>query len=108
MAITTFCIPALRHSDLVLWAIFLFMTRVGASFVEVASETYFFKHVTDKNAGFISLFRSTRPISFIIAPAVVAASAYIATSSNAPYGYTFSILGIIVLTGALWSFSLKD
>ncbi len=108
MSVTTFCIPALRSSDLVLWALFLFLTRVGASFVEVSSESYFFKHVTDKNAGFISLFRATRPLSYIITPAVVSLAAYCTTISHAPYSYTFSILGIITLTGALWSFSLKD
>ena len=48
----------------------LFLTRIGASLVEMMSEAYFFKHVEAKSTDLISLFRNTRPISYLVAPIV--------------------------------------
>jgi MFS family permease len=55
-------------SSILVLGVILFGTRVGASIVEVVSESYFFKSVTDADAELISLFRSTSPIAFLIAP----------------------------------------
>ena len=93
---------------LLAWAGLLFLTRVGASFVEITSESYFFKHVNEKNTGLISLFRMTKPIAYIITPAVVVSTLYFFTIKNTPYGYIFSILGVLMLVGVRYGLKLKD
>lgn len=108
MAIATFCIPLLHTKMLLVWAGLLFLTRVGASFVEITSESYFFKHVNEKNAGLISLFRMTKSIAYIVAPVVVTSALFFFTIKNIPYGYIFSILGILMLVGAGYGLKLKD
>lgn len=50
------------------WTAILFLSRVGASIVEIMAESFFFKHVQGKDAGFISVFRMASPLSYITAP----------------------------------------
>ena len=62
-------IPFIYASILWLWALVLFMTRVGAATIEVMSESYFFKVINKKSApDEISFFRNTLPVSYVIAP----------------------------------------
>jgi MFS family permease len=70
MFLATAIIPFLTTTSFIIWALVLFGTRIGASFVEVSSETYFFKHVKEENTGLISLFRMTRPLAFVVVPLI--------------------------------------
>jgi MFS family permease len=56
--------------DVTLWGVaaLLFISRVGASAIEIMTESYFFKQVSCRSSEFISFFRLSIPISFIIAP----------------------------------------
>jgi MFS family permease len=74
MIFSVFAVSLVTTATFLIWAIILFMTRVGASFAEITTESYFFKHVNSSNADFISFFRITRPLSYIIAPAVATIS----------------------------------
>lgn len=53
-----------------LWALALFMTRVGAAAVEIMVETYFFKQVSAQDTEAISFYRMARPFGSLFAPAV--------------------------------------
>lgn len=68
MVLATAIIPFLKSPIFLTWALVLFATRIGASLVEISSESYFFKHVKEIDTGLISLFRMARPLSFILAP----------------------------------------
>lgn len=70
MAVSTAVIPLLKIPVFSLWAVILFTTRIGASLVEIASESYFFKHVKENDTGLISLFRMARPFSLMTAPII--------------------------------------
>jgi hypothetical protein len=39
----------------------MFINRIGASLVEVTTESYFFKHIGGGDAGLMSIFRLLRP-----------------------------------------------
>lgn len=49
------------------WMVILFISRVGASLIEVMTESYFFKQVTSHDTRLISIFRLTRPVSIALA-----------------------------------------
>ena len=51
--------------NLILWAMIVFTTRVGASFVEATTESYFFKQTNSTDAQIISFFRIIRPFSYV-------------------------------------------
>ena len=78
------------------WAALLFCTRIGASFVEITSESYFFKHVKSEDTETLSVFRDTGPIASIAAP-LLASLLLLAF----PMQYLFIILAFIMLLG-LW------
>jgi len=50
------------------WVAILFVTRVGASCIEISTESYFFKHVDGNDAHLMSLFRMLRPVGYLVGP----------------------------------------
>lgn len=102
--IFTFVIPFIKVTEVWVWAIILFSTRIGAATIEIMSESYFFKEITEKNADEISFFRNTYPLSFIIAPLIAILILILVPS----FKYLFFVLSIILLMGLLISLKLKD
>ena len=77
-------------------ALIFFATRVGASIVEVATESYFFRHVHHDDIGSMGFFRNTYPFAYIVAPVIASGIIKIA-----PLWSLFIILGIICFLGIL-------
>ena len=94
MAISSFTIDNLHEKIFWLWASVLFISRIGASLVEISSESYFFKKVTDRHTSIISLFRITQPLSFVLAPVVAILALHLTT-----YSGLFMILGFVSTLG---------
>jgi MFS family permease len=103
IGIFTAIIPFIGIASFVLWTIILFMTRIGASLIEITTESYFFKHVKTDDTDIISFFRLTRPLAYIAGPLVA-----IITLQFLSFQYIFFVLGIIMLFGIKYSFALKD
>ena len=98
MFVSTFAIPLISSTRFLIWAAVLFATRIGASLVEISSETYFFKHVKEEDTGLISLFRMTRPISYIIAPLFALPVIYFFSYSASFYFLAlFTLLGLFFI-----------
>ena len=78
------------------WALIatLFVTRIGASMVEVASESYFFRHVDHEDTGSIGFFRNTYPFAYLLAPLLGSVMIGIA-----PLWSLFVVLGGICFLG---------
>ena len=51
-----------------IWALLLFITRIGAANIEVMSEAYFFKHIKPEEEQFIQVYRSSSPVAYILGP----------------------------------------
>ncbi len=66
MAVSTAWISFVSVPSVILWAIVMFTTRVGASFVEVTTEVHFFKRTSSTDAQIISFFRVTRPLAYLV------------------------------------------
>lgn len=94
MAVSTFFFGySLVEGNVLAIALILFATRVGASIIEVVSEGYFFKSVSENDAEIISLFRSTTPLAYLFAPLIATIVLYFTT-----YNMLFMILaGIVAL-----------
>jgi MFS family permease len=96
MLLSTALIPSIGSASLLLWAAVLFATRVGASIVEIESESYFFKHVKEEDSAVISLFRMMRPISFAVAPLfAIIIFQFLSYSSSFYFLVAFLILGLL-------------
>jgi len=86
-----------------IWGLVLFATRVGASAVEIASESYFFKHINAQDSEIISIFRIISPLAYSVAP-LMASLALIIIDIR----FLFLTLGIFMLLGLKYSLTLKD
>ena len=80
----------------------LFMTRVGASIVEVSTESYFFKCVHHDDTGSIGFFRNTYPLAYILAPLLASL-----ILKFGPLSSLFPILSIICFLGVIVAWNVK-
>ncbi len=104
MALSTGMITFIETKSLWLWMSLLFISRVGASMVEIMSETYFFKKVNSDKANIIGMFRTMRPWAYILSPIL----ATILFAFALPIKYIFIVLAIIMFLGLYWSLELED
>ena len=103
MGLSTVFISFMTAKIFWIWTAVLFITRIGASLVEVTTESYFFKHVNREDSDVISFFRVSRPLSFIIAPLLATLSLQFI-----PFQYVFIIIGACMILGAHYSLALTD
>ncbi len=103
MAISTISLSFITSSSFWVWTSVLFTTRIGASLVEIMTETYFFKKIDGTNIHLLSAYRSNRSFASVIAPLI--ASLFLIFFN---FKYLFLLLGIIMLTGIRFSLTLKD
>ncbi|MFA6341042.1 MAG: MFS transporter [Candidatus Paceibacterota bacterium] len=103
MAISTVVIPFIDGKNFWVWAIVLFMTRVGAATVQVMNDVYFFKNVSEKNVNLISLYRAMASLAYVIAPLVV-----IVWLIYMPLSSLFLFLGFLMLFGLYYGLAIHD
>ncbi len=103
MAIFASIIPFIIGKDFWIWALLLFVTRIGAAMVQVMSDTYFFKNIGERDANFISIYRMMAPLAYIIAPAL--ATLFLMKFKLA---HLFFLLGFLMLFGLRYSLAIKD
>jgi len=100
---SAFALSFISTTSVLVWAIALFCTRVGASLVEVTTESYFFKQVSSDNADLLSTFRLMRPIGSMIGALIGTVCLFFL-----PFSYIFAVLGAVCLLGFYFSISLRD
>jgi predicted MFS family arabinose efflux permease len=103
LGISTAWLSFVATAAVVPWMVAMFMTRVGASFVESTTESYFFKHAAGEDANVIGFFRITRPLAILVG-AVLGSIALLLL----PFQYIFAALGILMLLGIAFAALLVD
>ena len=104
-AIATGVMALIVAPTFAIWAVVLFFTRVGASMVEIMSETYFFKKVTTVNVNTVSLFRTMRPFAYLVSPLI---ATILLTFLHMPIKYLFVVLALLMFYGLRFSLALED
>lgn len=94
MGIATLFLTRAEGYTLVTLTGIMFLTRVGASIIEVMTESYFFKQVQSRDVGLIGIFRNTYPFASIIATLLGTL-----LLQFLPLWSFFIILGSIILCG---------
>jgi len=103
MVLFTAVLPFIVTPNIFVWAGMLFMTRVGASAVEVMSETYFYKKIGPREVHLITFLYIVRFSAYILAPLVGVFLLYFLD-----YRFIFLILGAIMFLGIPSSLHFKD
>lgn len=96
LAITVSWISFMAGATILAWMILMFLNRTGASFVEVTTESYFFKHTGGGDANIISFFRLSRPLAFMLGSLIGSASLLFL-----PFNLIFIVLSLL-LAGAIY------
>ena len=94
MAFSTFFIFFISSKSLILWALILFCTRIGASLIEVLRDSYFYKRIDCRDVDIINFFRSVRPMAYIIGLVIATPIVYFLHIR-----FIFPFIAIGVLTG---------
>lgn len=88
--------------SVLLWSAIIFVSRIGASFLEVSSESYLFKNIKSDDLPVITFFRTIRPIAYVISPIIA--------SVLIPFVGTkglFLVLAVYLLYGLRYSLVMK-
>lgn len=103
MVISVAIIPFLTTPVFITWTAVLFFSRIGAASVDIATESYFFKNVDGSLVDTISLFRVSRPTTYIAAAGIAALSLQFLSLQ-----WSFFVLAAIVALGLPYAFALRD
>lgn len=103
MGAATMLIPYIATPSLILWAAILFTTRIGASFVEVAAEVYFFKKINVKDTNLIGIFRTIKTLPYIISPIIA-----VICIAFMPFKFIFLVLGLLMFLGLRYALPIED
>ena len=104
MIISTSWMSFITTSDIVVWSLVMFFSRVGASFVEVTTESYFFKQTKSSDAQVISFFRLTRPLSYIAGALLASLSLLYLPSFN----LLFIVFAIAMIPALFFTLDIVD
>jgi len=102
-AIATAAISFTTTTNFIVWALLLLATRIGASTVEIMTETYFFKKADISDADVVSAYRMVEPFAYILGSAAVSLLLLVVDVR-----YIFLVLGVLLLHGVRISFKLRD
>ncbi len=94
MAVSTLAIFFISSKSVLVWALTLFCTRIGASLIEVLRDSYFYKRIDCRDVDIINFFRSVRPMAYIIGLLITAPVVFFLHIK-----YIFLVIGLFMLTG---------
>lgn len=103
MSVASIAVFFIDKPSLLVWALLLFLSRVGASLVEIMRDTYFFKKVNVGNIDLINTYRSTTPLAYMLAPIGASFILYFL-----PFNYIFLMLGLLLTSGLTATLMIRD
>ena len=103
MGLATVGLAFITVHSVLLWAVALAVTRVGAAAAEIMMETYFFKTVSPRDSAALGVFRITRPVSYFIGPLIgIVGMMFLSTQ------WMFAVIGAMSLLALIPALTIKD
>lgn len=103
LALSTASISFMSGFGIIGWMVLMFISRIGASLVEVTTESYFFKKVKGQDADLMSLFRVTRPAANLFGAILGTITLYFL-----PFELIFIVLAVFMTAGIFITIRLHD
>lgn len=103
MGLSVALVPFLGIGSILLWILLIFLMEMGAAFVEITTESYFFKQVASNNVNLISLFRMLQPIAYVSGIALASLALFLI-----PLSQLFMVFGVILLGGIIFALGITD
>jgi MFS family permease len=86
-----------------IWAVILFVTRIGAAAIEILRDSYFYKKIDGRDVDVISFFRTAVSVGYILATALSALLLIVFSVK-----YVFLLIFVVVIAGLYPAFKLID
>lgn len=103
MGVSSAGIFFLHTNSVLIWALIMLTTRIGAATVEILRDSYFYKKIDGRDVDLISFFRTTRSVAYMIATGASAMLLIIA-----PMKYIFLLIAGMVFVGLYPAIKLID
>ncbi len=103
LALAVAAISFMTTTEMIPWMVLMFISRVGASLVEVTTESYFFKKVAGGDANLMSVFRLTRPLS-VLAGSLLGSLCL----AIMPFNLAFLVLASVMVVGLFITLYIED
>lgn len=103
LALTTAGITAMSSPEIWPWMLLMFTSRIGASMVEVTTESHFFKKVQGEDAALMSIFRLMRPLGSVLG-ALLGSAALLFL----PFQLIFLALSAVLVVGIFLTLFIHD
>lgn len=103
IAFSTASIYFIQGNAIWLWGSILFITRIGASFVETLRDSYFYKRIDGNDMDVISFFRTSRSVAYIASTAISVVFLFFF-----PLKIVFLLVSLVVLLALYPAFTLVD
>jgi MFS family permease len=103
LAVCSASVSFLAAYGVIFWMILMFVSRIGASLVEVTTESYFFKKVDGDEPNLIGLFRLMRPLANLLGALAGSIALYFL-----PFNFIFIVLAAVMATGVFFTSFLTD
>ncbi len=103
--VATASLPLLPHTHSVvwMWALFLFLTRVGIAGIEILRDSYFYKQIDGNDMDVIAFFRTARPVANIVGAILSGV-----TLLFLPLESVFFIVALVLFLALFHTFFLRD
>lgn len=103
MAISLSWMAFTTAASVLVWAIIMFTTRVGAAFTETTTESYFFKQTKSTDAQIISFFRVTRPLAYVVGTLIASLSLL-----YLPFNLLFVVVASLMIPAMFFTMNITD
>lgn len=103
LALSTAWISFVTIPSVFVWSLVMFVTRIGASFVEVTTEVHFFKRMSSSDAQIISFFRVTRPLAYLVGAMIASL-----TLLFLPFNLLFVVIACLMIPTMFATFDIVD
>lgn len=103
MGVSALAVYSISSTSVLVWSLVLFSGRVGAALVEILRDSYFYKRIDGYDVDIINIFRTARPVAYVVVVILSAIVIYIF-----PVKAVFILTGIVVLSALYPVFRLTD
>jgi len=103
MGFSTLAFYYIKSTDIFILGAILFMTRVGASLIEILRDSYFYKRIDSRDIDLIDFFRTSKSLAYILAAGVSSILLL-----KLPIDFLFFFLAVVIFSGLYPTFKLKD
>lgn len=103
MAFFTGLVYFVHSQSVLVWALVLFGTRIGAALIEILRDSYFYKRIDGGDVDLINFFRTAMPVGYIAA-AVFSSLILLVL----PVKFIFLLTGVVIFSALIPAFRLVE